>query len=109
MTANRFRGSLALLPVLSCALTFGGSQLSYAADSNDDDSNQRTNSLDPVLVTAQKLNGPQNVVSQGHLQKTVAHQRSVRSVNNFLEQRFHDRTVGNSHVFPRCLALADSQ
>ncbi len=83
MNRNGFKYGAALLPLLGCAIIIVGPQLSYAADSNDDNTSQRANSLDPVLVTAQALKGPQNVVSQGSL---VATQPQSIISGDFIQQ-----------------------
>jgi iron complex outermembrane recepter protein len=67
-----FRHSYRALAVralfFSCAI--GAVPAAYADTSADDDSDQHAHSLDPVLVTAQALKGPQSLVSQGSLVAT---------------------------------------
>jgi len=64
------RDTLAL-KALAASLSFLICQSVFAANSAADDSDRnRDTSLDPVLVTAQALKGPQGVVSQGSLVAT---------------------------------------
>src|SRR5229473_2537325 len=55
--------------VLSCILLIGSVSYAYADVAEDTDPT-RAHSLDPVLVTAQALHGPQSAPSQGSLVAT---------------------------------------
>jgi iron complex outermembrane receptor protein len=70
MSAPRNSSRMIPLHALACSVALGGIHVAYADMSAEDEADQRAHSLDPVLVTAQALKGPQSVVSQGSLVAT---------------------------------------
>src|SRR5579859_8042240 len=68
-TSYGLRGLCSAQTAFSCILLVG-SVTNAHADVVDDADQERTHGLDPVLVTAQALHGPQSAPSQGSLVAT---------------------------------------